>query len=253
MPKCESCKKIDYKQYYAKIDKDFVCWRKLGGISKAKSIINLTNRLKIEVNAVLDIGCGLGDVTKELINQNYAKSYVLGEISSTAIDYLLSKFKSNNNCAVRLLEKNFWETKDRYTMAILSHVLEHVEKPKELLAKALKIADYVYVEVPLENCLISNFLAKLQEIVIGKKRIENPTGHIHFFNKKMMLDLVNTVEGKVIEGQTYFPEYRFHIFGKSNLIKPFFGIKFLIFLALYKLFRTRVVSTHFAFIATTPA
>jgi ubiquinone/menaquinone biosynthesis C-methylase UbiE len=240
---------VNYEQYYAKIDDDFIRWRNLSSIRKAKTISILTKKVNIKVDSILDIGAGLGDVTEELMKQNYAKRYALAEISSTAIDYLSNRFKTNN-CTVKKLEKDLWESKERYTIAILSHVLEHLEKPEELLAKALKVSDYVCIEVPLENCLIANFFAKLQKILKGKKRTENLVGHVQFFNKKMILDLVNSVEGRVIETEIYFPEYKLHVFGKSKLIKLILTIKYLIFLMLYKLFHERFVVTYFALITT---
>jgi len=240
---------VNYERYYAKINNNFVRWRNLSSIRKAKSIINLTNTVNIEVDSVLDVGAGLGDVTEELIKQKLSRRYVLAEISSTAIDYLSKRFKTNN-CTVKKIDDAFWESKERYTIAILSHVIEHLEKPEELLAKALKVSDYVCIEVPLENCLSANVFAKLRKILKNKKRTENLVGHVQFFNKKMILDLVNSVGGRVIETEMYFPEYKLHVFGKSKLIKLILTIKYLIFLMLYKLFHGRFVVTHFALITT---
>lgn len=240
---------VNYEQYYANINDNFIRWRSLSSIRKAKSIIDLTKKVNIKVDSILDIGAGLGDVTAELMKHNHAKRYILSEISSTAIDYLSKRFKTNN-CTVKKLGKGFWESNERYTTAILSHVLEHLEKPEELLARALKVSDYVCIEVPLENCLIANFFAKLRKILKGKKRTENLVGHVQFFNKKMILDLVNRVGGRVIETEIYFPEYELHVFGKSKLIKLILTIKYLIFLMAYKLFHERLVVTHFALITT---
>jgi len=240
---------VNYEQYYAKIYGNFIRWRNLSSIRKAKSVMNLTKKVNIKVDSILDIGAGLGNVTEELMKQKYAKRYVLAETSSTAIDYLSNRFKTDN-CTVKKLDKDFWESKERYTIAILSHVLEHLERPEELLAKALQVSDYVCIEVPLENCLVANFFAELRKIFKGKKRTENPVGHVHFFNKKMALDLVNSVGGKVIETEIYFPEYNLHVFGRPKPIKLISTIKYLIFLMLYKLFHERFVVTHFALITT---
>jgi len=240
---------VNYDQYYTTINNNFIRWRILSSIRKAKAIINLTKKVNIEVDSVLDIGAGLGDVTEELMKQKLSRRYVLAEISSTAIYYLSKRFKTKN-CTVKKIDNDFWESKERYTIAILSHVLEHLEKPEELLAKVLKVSDYVCIEVPLLNCLSANFLAKLLKILKNKKRTENLVGHVQFFNKKMILDLVNNVGGRVIETEMYFPEYKLNVFGKSKLIKLILTIKYLIFLILYKLFHERIVVTHFALITT---
>jgi hypothetical protein len=74
-------------------------------------------------------------------------------------------------------------------LAILSHVIEHVENPRELLFEASRVARFVFVEVPLED-----------NRGLGIDFVPNEIGHINFYSIKTIRQLLQTC-GLRIEAQ----------------------------------------------------
>jgi ubiquinone/menaquinone biosynthesis C-methylase UbiE len=76
----------------------------------------------------------------------------------------------------------------KFDLAILSHVVEHVEHPRQLLYEAARIARQVYVEVPLEHTLR-----------MRKDYKQDPVGHINFYTDKTIRRLLQTCGFTILE------------------------------------------------------
>jgi ubiquinone/menaquinone biosynthesis C-methylase UbiE len=76
-----------------------------------------------------------------------------------------------------------------FDLAILTHVVEHLENPREVLYEAARVAQYVFVEVPLED----NFHLKMNFV-------PNDVGHINFYSLKTFRQLLQTCRMQ-IKGQ----------------------------------------------------
>ena len=91
-----------------------------------------------------------------------------------------------------------------YDLAILSHVIEHVERPVPLLAEAARVAHEVLVEVPLEDNRSGRRPANLAE----SERI----GHLHLFERSDVRALIAEA-GLVVEAELTDPlPYAHHAF-----------------------------------------
>jgi SAM-dependent methyltransferase len=75
-----------------------------------------------------------------------------------------------------------------FDLAILSHVIEHVEHPRLLLNEAARVADHVFVEVPLEHNrgLPADF-------------VWDAVGHINFYTAKTIRLLVQSCGHEVLD------------------------------------------------------
>lgn len=126
---------------------------------------------------------------------------------------LLSLFKKNNNNVFGYelnddarvyakkkydidLKENFLESKSKYDIIILSHVIEHFREPKEILIKIksmLKEDGFIYIEVPnspMPNECSYNMLMRYLN-----------TEHIVNFNMDNLLKFVEYADLKIIRSE----------------------------------------------------
>jgi SAM-dependent methyltransferase len=182
----------------------------LGAAEKAKSVIQLTEGLNIR--RVLEIGSGTGALLETLDQLGFAESYYAIEPSEP-----LYRFMVKRHSISRLVEsepetlKKCSLTDSRYDLVILSHVLEHVENPGELLNGAMKIADLTVLEVPLEGNWMGNLRAAFKNNVTGIPRQNNPAGHIQYFSRADIRRLVHWCGGKIVGSRLYVPRAQMRI------------------------------------------
>jgi ubiquinone/menaquinone biosynthesis C-methylase UbiE len=179
--------KISYSDYYDSFEHDskLAEWRSLGAIDKASNIVAACNN--IPHDTVLEIGCGEGSVLKRLDDIRFG-SYLYGlEISHKAVHATKSRdIKS-------LVECKMYDGYDipyddnKFDLAILSHVVEHLEYPRRLLYESARVANYVFIEVPLE-----------ETIRLKKDYSFDRVGHINFYSFKTFRRLVQTCDLDVL-------------------------------------------------------
>jgi SAM-dependent methyltransferase len=151
----------DYNTAYREAlrDESFLVWREAGARQKAANIARVCR--KIPVSSVLEIGCGTGAVLRELGAMNFGKYYVATDISPAAVEFaqqscgpLLSKAYVGPADSLPFPEKSF-------SVAILSHVVEHLENPVCAVRAASRVAEYVVVEVPTERILSNTIRTRI--------------------------------------------------------------------------------------------
>ena len=138
-----------YKAYYD--DPRVSAWRRKSAVDKAANVISFWRELQggAEIH-LADIGCGDGALIREFDRGNFGVSYTGFEISESGIDFARKASYAKPPVFV-LFDGDHVPARDKsFDLAILSHVIEHVECPRMLLREAARIAKYVFVEVPLE-------------------------------------------------------------------------------------------------------
>ena len=148
-------------------------WRKIGARDKAGNILSICR--SFPHRSILEIGCGDGAIIREL--EGFGDEIAGLEISRAAVNQCV-----HAGLNVSLFNGSTISYPDRsIDLAILSHVVEHLENPREVLYEAARVAQYVFVEVPLEdNCgLKMDF-------------IPNNVGHINFYSIKTIRQLLQT-------------------------------------------------------------
>lgn len=152
-------------------------WRRLGAIDKSDNIIKLCN--KYPHNSILEIGSGEGSVLQRLSDLEFPNKMFSLEISENAVEITnRRKIKSLIEC--KLFDGcNIPYEDNSFDLAILTHVLEHVEQPGQILLEAGRVAPCVFVEVPLED-----------NKRLKKEAAFSKSGHINFYSVKTIIELI---------------------------------------------------------------
>jgi ubiquinone/menaquinone biosynthesis C-methylase UbiE len=178
-----------YEDYYEHEDSE---WRRLGAVDKANNIVSLCGNLP--QRSVLEIGAGEGSILRRLSELNFGEELCALEISPSGVEAI------NGKAIPRLAECALFDgytipyVDHRFDIAVLSHVIEHVEHPRQLLYEASRVAKYVFVEVPLLDT------SRLQSEFAFDR-----VGHINFYSPRTFRWLVQTCGLRVIRQITTNP------------------------------------------------
>lgn len=200
--------KENYDSYYDGESK----WRALGAIDKVANIVNLCGSLPHDT--ILDIGSGEGAILKHLSDLNFGKNLYSIEISESG----LGMIRRRNIARVR--ECQLFDgyripyPQRHFDLAVLSHVLEHVEHPRMLLYEMSRVAKFAYIEVPLEDTL-----------QLKREFVFDRVGHINFYSWKTIRHLVQSCDLRIISQKVTNPSPRMYQFrsGRTGVLKH--GIK----------------------------
>jgi len=134
---------------------------------------------------VLDIGAGPGLFLQALLKEQYSVEY--SAIEPDLIQSSMLSQQPSVNCVYPSI--NDITTTEKFDLIILSHVLEHVSKPKVFLSQIFTLLEksgHLYVEVPNQDYLY-------------KKEIEP---HILFFNNKSLMSSLSE-HGQVMSLESF--------------------------------------------------
>lgn len=191
--------KDNYENYYESGNSE---WRRLGAIDKADNIASLCSGFPR--SSILEIGAGEGSILQRLSELNFGEEFYAVEISSSGVETI------KNKKIPRLVECNVFDgyqipySNDRFDIAILSHVIEHVEHPRQLLYEASRVAKYVFIEVPLED-----------NIRLSHNFIFDSVGHINFYSPKTIRLLLQSSNLQVLSQITTNPSKDVYTYQKG--------------------------------------
>jgi SAM-dependent methyltransferase len=179
-------------------------WRALGARTKAEHAVALCARAGLQPGTLVEIGCGDGALLAELGARGLAPTLDGFELSPPAAELA----RARTIIGARRIEAYDGEhvpaPDGAYDLAVLSHVLEHVEDPAPLLREAARVAPAVLVEVPLEANRSAARPAKRAEAA----RI----GHIQFLDRAAVHALVASAGLEVAAELTDPLPYAHHAF-----------------------------------------
>jgi ubiquinone/menaquinone biosynthesis C-methylase UbiE len=179
-------------------------WLTAGAVDKVDSIEALT--AGIPISSVVEIGAGTGAILSELDKRAFAARYVAIEPASQMAAFLKEHTTATRlECVIDSTLADADLTGQRFDLAILSHVLEHVAAPSVLLAEALAVARYVVAEVPLEGNWNGNLRSMLKERLTKRPRIDHLAGHVHFWSRSEFKAVVDAAGGTIRRERLYAP------------------------------------------------
>ena len=177
-------------------------WELLGAEEKARSIIQLTDGCDIQ--SVFEIGSGTGALLETLDRLGFGERYYAVEPSKRLYDFVSGRRSISR--LVTLEQRRLDEcelAQGHYDLVVLSHVLEHIENPAELLSHAIKLARFILVELPMDGNACGNVRAAVKSTLTGHPRHNNYAGHIQFFSPKDVAQLVYWCGGEVLRSRLY--------------------------------------------------
>jgi SAM-dependent methyltransferase len=191
----------------------------LDSIDKAKNIVNLCS--KLPRSRILEIGCGDGSILHRLNELRFADSLYGLEISPTAIS-LVDEKNISSLVECKLFDgHNIPYENHTFDLAILTHVVEHLEFPRQLLYEAGRVADYVFIEVPLEDHYrYYRSLEKKDQMLRAGNISFFGEGHINVYSTRSLRWFVQTCGFTVLAQIVTIPGYA--VFRRSLGSKAFF-------------------------------
>jgi SAM-dependent methyltransferase len=167
-------------------------WRRVCAVDKAANVLALCAGLP-HAN-VLEIGAGEGALLARLAEVGFAAELHALEVDESAVAAIRARAVPGL-ASVELFDGYAVPYADgRFDLAVLSHVVEHVEHPRALLREAARVARQVFVEVPLEDTW-----RLPRDFVLGA------TGHVNFFSPRSFRHLVQSCGLEVLRERVANP------------------------------------------------
>jgi SAM-dependent methyltransferase len=159
---------------------------------KAEHIESLLKKNKIEVDDVVDVGCGAGGIIYELSGRMpLVKKFRGYDVSANAIA-LAEKYKSER---VSFNNVDFIENppNERAGLLLMIDVVEHVEDYYRFMRQIRKCSKYFVFHIPLD--LSCRTLIKSHVLLQQRESV----GHLHYFSKEMVLWLLKDTGYEIID------------------------------------------------------
>ena len=175
-------------------------WLEFGVPSKTDSIEQLLARAGIKPRSVLEIGCGTGGILRELQRREIGTELFGVDYSESAISYARSESRGIEYFSGDVTDSGLALPREHFDVVVVSHVLEHLENPGELLSKMKRLSfGAMIAEVPLDDLPVS----RLKGLV--RDRRVNFAGHVQFFTARSFRKLLVANGFRIFCARRYTP------------------------------------------------
>ena len=172
---------LNYEERYREAVQDptFLEWRREGARHKVDNIIAVCGGVRVE--SLLEIGCGTGAILRELANREFARSYAGTDVSAAALGAARRVLGEEYEGGFVADAGSLPLAAGSFSVAVLSHVLEHLEAPERAAAEASRVAGFVVAEVPTEKVL-TNWVRRK---IFGRTYSSiDEAGHVQFWSPR---------------------------------------------------------------------
>jgi 2-polyprenyl-3-methyl-5-hydroxy-6-metoxy-1,4-benzoquinol methylase len=158
---------------------------------KALQIVKMLQKHQFRVSTVCEVGCGAGEILKELHDSlDDTIRYVGYEISPQAHE--ISKSRQTDRLRFELKDV-LAEHDIRFDLMLVMDVIEHVENQFEFLRSLKPKSEFTILHIPLD--------LSAQAVLRGTPllRARETVGHVHYFTKDLALRLLKETGYEVID------------------------------------------------------
>lgn len=165
-------------------------WHVEDSFWKAVQVHKILSKNQITAKTIAEVGCGAGEILKQLSLMCPEKNYLGYEISPQA--YSLCASRESSNC--KFIMGDILKTNNFFDVCLCMDVIEHVEDYIGFLSSLKKKATYKVFHVPID---INVCAILVNNMIKNRKKY----GHIHYFTPETALASIEDVGYKVIDYQ----------------------------------------------------
>ncbi len=165
-------------------------WHQEESAWKARQVIAVIERNGLKLSTVCDVGCGAGEVLRQLsVSLPGNISYTGYDISPQAI--AISSEKAGGNICFHC--GCVFEEDKTFCMVLALDIVEHVEDYIGFLRKLKGKARYKLLHIPLD--LSVQRLLRISTLLSDMEHV----GHLHFFTREIALAALKRLDYRIIE------------------------------------------------------
>ena len=143
---------------------------------KAEKIASLFAKHQLNLSKVCEIGCGAGEILRQL-SVRFPQTYFSGyEVSPQAFSLCESRASTN----VQFFLRDVLDDTETFDAALCIDVFEHIEDYLGFIRRLKTKATYKVFHIPLDISALSIFRSSM---MIARKRL----GHLHYFSRETAL------------------------------------------------------------------
>jgi SAM-dependent methyltransferase len=140
---------------------------------------------------VLDLGCGHGDITAAIAERG---AEVVG-IDHSATNLAIARQAHPDVNYVEADAREYLASGEKFDVLIMSHILEHLDRPDELLEFAAANFNLIYIEVPDFEASVLNPVRQKR----GRTLIYSDNDHVAEFDRREMDELIEGAGIEIVE------------------------------------------------------
>jgi ubiquinone/menaquinone biosynthesis C-methylase UbiE len=164
---------------------------------KAEQVLKMLNQHQLKINSVCEIGCGAGEILRQLYLKLPQDTQFMGyEVSPQAL--ALCEARTQDRLKFKL--SDCFSEADVFDLALCLDVFEHVDDYFSFLESLREKATYKIFHIPLDISVSTVARGYVLEKSWQK------SGHIHFFTKEVALKALAKT-GYVVKDYFYTPYY----------------------------------------------
>ena len=158
---------------------------------KAENVMRMVNRHKISARTICEVGCGAGEVLKQLQQRFDDECDFLGcDVSPQAI--ALCRSRANDKLHFELGDATIISGRF-FDVILVLDIIEHLEDYFSLLRTIKERAVYKIFRIPLD--LSVQTVLRATPLIKDRQRF----GHIHYFTKETALQLLSDLGYNIID------------------------------------------------------